>query len=156
MGLVGPATTGQNHHPSPAQGGDQRSVSLRRLACCRAAPLFRDTDGAAVRYFAQARREWCQWRAPEERQPRNTSVDTQIRSLESLSKKLFDFLCVRSSLTYNVTVHVHVLWPVFTHVLIRCRHTVDTHTNNAHNTHMRPPYTHNVSVSFFYVYFLKM
>ena len=34
------------------------------------------------------------------------------------------FSCVRISFTYNVTLHVHVLWPVFTHVLIRCRHTM--------------------------------
>ena len=25
----------------------------------------------------------------------------------------------------NGTLHVHVLWPVLTHVLIRCRHTVE-------------------------------
>ena len=59
-------------------------------------------------------------------------------------KKHFDFLCVRGSVTYNVTVHVHVLWPVFTHVLIRCRHTVDRHTHT-YNTHS----TNSVSVSSF-------
>ena len=36
-----------------------------------------------------------------------------------------------------MTVHVHILWPAFTHVLMcrnRCRHTADTHTNNIHST----------------------
>ena len=35
--------------------------------------------------------------------------------VENVSKKQFDFLCVRGSTTYSVTVHVHVLWPVCTH-----------------------------------------
>ena len=36
------------------------------------------------------------------------------------------FLCVRGSFTHYVTLHVHVLWPVFAHVLMcrnRCRHS---------------------------------
>ena len=54
---------------------------------------------------------------------------------EIVSKKGFDFLCVRNSLTYNVTVHVHVLWLVFTHLLIRCIYTVDTHKQHTAQTH---------------------
>ena len=35
--------------------------------------------------------------------------------VEIFSSNQFDFLCVRGSNTYKVTVHVHVLWPVCTH-----------------------------------------
>ena len=52
--------------------------------------------------------------------------------VDTISKKKNVFLCVRGSITYNATVDVHVLWLVFTHVLIRCRHT-DRHTNNIHS-----------------------
>ena len=46
--------------------------------------------------------------------------------VEIISKKQFVFLCVRSPFTYNVTLHVHLLWLVFTRVLMfrsRCRHS---------------------------------
>ena len=46
--------------------------------------------------------------------------------MEIISKKKNNsmFLCVRDSFTHNVIVHVHV-WSVFTHELMRCRHTVE-------------------------------
>ena len=50
----------------------------------------------------------------------------------NFSNKQFDFSCVWGSFTQNVTVHVHVLWLVFTRVLIRCRHTADTHTQTTY------------------------
>ena len=51
-----------------------------------------------------------------------------------LKKKKNDpnWLCVRGSITCSVTVHLHVLWLVFTHVLIRCRHT-KTYTVQTHH-----------------------
>ena len=52
--------------------------------------------------------------------------------LDFLSKSQFDFLCVRVSLTHNVTAHVHVFWLVCIHVLIRCRHTADRHTQTTY------------------------
>ena len=61
--------------------------------------------------------------------------------VEIISKKPFDFLCVRGSITYNVTVRAHVLWPVFTHVLIRCRHTADRHTQTTFTVQ-----THHTSI----------
>ena len=56
-----------------------------------------------------------------------------------LFQKQFDFCLFKGSITCNVTVHVHELWLVFTHVLIRCRHTAVRHsqttcTAQAHHT----------------------
>ena len=68
----------------------------------------------------------------------------QIRILAPwnlLSKKRFDFLCVRSSITHNVAVHVHVLWLVFTHGLIRCRHSADKYTQTTYTAQ-----THHTSI----------
>ena len=63
------------------------------------------------------------------------------RKLFTKKKKQVDFLCVRVSITCNVTVHVHVLWLVFTRVLIRCRHTADRHTQTTHTAQ-----THHISI----------
>ena len=52
--------------------------------------------------------------------------------MEMISKNNSIFLCVRGSITHNVTVHVLLLWLVFTLVLIRCRHTADRHTQTTH------------------------
>ena len=64
----------------------------------------------------------------------NYFVDSNSNFLvvQIISKKTICFLCVRSSFTYNVTVHVHVLWLVFANVLIRCRDTADTHTQTTY------------------------
>ena len=70
--------------------------------------------------------------------------------VEIIFKKQFDFLCVRSSFTHNVTLHVHMLWPVFRHVLIKCRHTVERKERDRkrdHSTTSQHHYTHIVSVS---------
>ena len=50
------------------------------------------------------------------------------------------FLRVRGSFTHYVTLHLHVLWPVLTRVLMcrnRCRHTADRHkqTTDTAQTH---------------------
>ena len=52
----------------------------------------------------------------------------QIRILSSwkLFPKTIRFYCVFGVHSHtNETLHVHVLWLVFPHVLIRCRHTVE-------------------------------
>ena len=67
--------------------------------------------------------------------------------VEIISKKHFDFLCVRGPITYNVTAHVHVLWLVFTRVLIRCRHTADRHTQTTYSAQTRHTSNPTVVVS---------
>ena len=72
----------------------------------------------------------------------------KIRIRKLSSWKLFpnnnsNFLCVWSSFTHNVALHVHVLWPVFTHVLMcrnRCRHTADRHTQHTQQTDITLPF----------------
>ena len=59
--------------------------------------------------------------------------------------KQSDFLCVRGSITYNVTVHLHVLWPVFARALISCRHTANrhTHTQRTYTVQTQPHFHSN-------------
>ena len=67
-------------------------------------------------------------------------------------------MCVRGSIAYNVTVHVRVLWLVFTHVLIRCRHTVERKEREIDREttpplQAKPPIPTETKVTFFYIPF---